>query len=148
MCLVLLVADDAKRDASVKRHGLDLDVESVAVCMRPGSSDSRPKALLVVLAADVVRGVGRCAVNGGDSGVGHVLSPCRLGTRLSRPDGTINEAVADVAQRNGQAKSRRLPLAESGSGSLNRHGDGFTVPCHGRGQCHTHAETALTQSRH
>ena len=57
--LVFLFRFDAEHDASVERHDFQLDVEALAVVVRPCAADPRPEAFLAFAVADLVGNVAR-----------------------------------------------------------------------------------------
>src|SRR5258705_6842517 len=110
--LVFLFGRDAERDASVERHGLDLDVEALAVGVLPCGPDAGPEALLAFavthLVGDVAGSLGSGVVRVGH---GEVSLSC-FRPRPSRPDGTRKEPPQP-----GRAKASAPVTAENG-GSL------------------------------
>ena len=65
-------ADDAERDSAIEGHALQLDVEPVAVSVRPDAADAGPEPLLAVFAiADLISDVAGAFVR--------VLSGCSIG---------------------------------------------------------------------
>jgi hypothetical protein len=48
--LLFLVGRDAERDASVERHDVELDIETLPVFVRPRSADPREVAFVLAVA--------------------------------------------------------------------------------------------------
>ena len=76
--LLLLLGEDAERDAAIERDALQLDVEPVAVGVCPGGTDAGPEPFFAVSVFDLIGDVaGAFARTGSGSccGVGHKMFP-------------------------------------------------------------------------
>ena len=56
--LLAFLGRDAEADASVERHGFNLDIESLAVGMLPCAADARPDGVAAFAVAHMVGDVG------------------------------------------------------------------------------------------
>lgn len=82
---------DAECNASIKGHNFDLDIEALAVSVRPSCTDASPDGFAAFAVADMVNDVAGRVGRGGlvVGGITHgMISFFKfVGLRQSRPDG-------------------------------------------------------------
>ena len=86
--LLVVLRGGSQDDLAVERDAVELEVEALAVGMRPGRADAGPEALASFAVTDLISRVARGLVaSGGGMGVrvSHVLSPLFVSIECSRP---------------------------------------------------------------
>ena len=114
MQLFLFLGGKTERDATVQRHGVELDVEAFAVLVRPRSSDAGKIAFLIAF-ADLVGDVGGCLRGGGVFCIAHIRSPLFQGCLIA----SLWRAI-----RSRQIRERSGPVNRRAEGFLQESGPG------------------------